>query len=402
MTVAGASRDTTQLMMATKGAGTVSAVLANTTITGVGTSFTTFYVAGDSIIYGGTAQVVASVTDDTHLELIAGSLVTSTSIYYRAGLVPGAQALKFGTQKYFQLRDLSIIADPTGRVSHTNYHAGNHAVIWDGSFGVCTDIHDVEFIGFGDSTIYIKGPTASTTVRNCAISLCERYGVLVSDVTGQAPQDITVQDTSIHRCRGGVSAAGCSSVDLVDLDIELAAFATFPAINIDTGVALNDTNGVSVKNCSISLSTTPVPAAAVYINGYGCTVEGGRNEVNGAAVASNIAISGPSNVIIGGFYDNNVAGTGYFATTTGINLFNVFIGCRVLTHYAAGHNIVYDTTFPGARTTTVGVSGRSGAGFSMLDNAAFANTVTASVATPSTNKMAIDIGGMTYYILLTT
>ena len=405
MTFYGESRDATQLIMGTKLTGTVTVANGSTTVVGSGTSFLSQLAVGDGVFIGGImTDVVTAVTDNTHFTLANASAPSGSGLTaYKCGIA-GNPAMTIGSQSYIQLRDFTIKGDCTGRNSAVNQVNGTHGILWSGAVGVCADIANVELVGFADHAMYVRGPTAPTTIRQCAISIVSGYGVFITDVTTQAPQDVTVEQTSIHRCFGGIKAAGCSSVDIIDCDIELSGFSSYPCINIDVGVSGNDTNGVNITNCSLSLSANPTPAAAVYMGAatYGNVISGGRSEVNGTAVASNLDIRGKNNVLMGGFYNNNAVGTGYFATTTGSNLFNVFIGCRILSSYAAGHDIVYDTTFPGARTTTIGVSGRQGAGFSMLDNAALANTVTASAGTPSTHKITTNIGGTTYYILATT
>lgn len=404
----GENRYQSQLAFMTQLSGTVTIANGSTTVVGSGTSFTTQYVVGDAIfVPNGVNDTIVAITDNTHLTLANAAPGNGSGLaYYRQG-IRSTPVIQIGqtAQQWVEIDHLSVKGDITGRVSPVPASAGAHAILWAGQGEPAVAIREVSFVGFADHMFYIRGGTGPSVIEHCDLYNGQGYGIFITDVTGQAPQDISIADTSIHNCRGGVSFEGCSSCNATDLDIELADYALKPCIHIETGVNGNDTHSINVTNCSLSTKGAPSPAAAIYVNGYGNVINGGRCEVNGTTVASNIAIdtNGFHNVVIGGVYANNTTGTGYFATTTGAALHNTFISPHlVMGTYAANRGLVFDTTFPGAATNALGVGNNSGTITDQIYNVALSNPVASHADVPSTHQVTVVIGGVTYKLLATT
>lgn len=305
-----------------------------------------------------------------------------------------------------EITDLRLTGDTSGSVTPPTPQGNNIAVKWPSAGEVAVRLARLDIRGMGENAILVQGKTGTSSIRDCAIATCAGYGIRMIDTGGQSPEDVTVQDVSIHSSDGGISLEGCSSIDILDADIELGGVTTRPCINITDGPGGNESHSNTIVNCSLSVTSGATTLRMVYINAYSCTIIGGLNYARNNATNIYVDSKGVRLVVVGGSYTNGSTGSscGYMVVTAGTGLYGTYTGLQAVGGFwqAGVKDMVYDAIWPTGRNTCVNVLNQAGAGYCLLDNIAMVNTITATGDIPATHKITTTVNGVTYYLLATT
>jgi hypothetical protein len=209
-------------------AGTISATTGSTTITGVGTTFTNLTPGTDYILVGTNYYKIASVTDNTTLDLENTYVGSSIS-----GYTYTAQTM------YTGVRISTLII--AGSTTHALYCRGNRHMSLD-SIALQQSASGIYVEDSGDSSLY-RILAMSTAATGVTLHNCVSISSSVIDTYNNAANGIAVSGNSrviaLSQCEpssnGGAGISVGASTENIIIELSMVVYNTGTGIDVASG-----------------------------------------------------------------------------------------------------------------------------------------------------------------------
>jgi hypothetical protein len=344
--------------------GTITTSASSRAVTGTGTLFTSELTVGTRITtaLNQLIGVVASITDNTHLTLVANAATTNTNVSYRAQVVPGAGD------------SVTIVAG--SNVTVDTAAAAASTVTVGGNPGNQAD---------GTKTAYLTFAAGSQLTTGTAITVGSGTYVGVLDMTGGGT--LKVAGTLTITTGKGTFTAGTGTVDFSGAGNQSINPLAYYNLSGSTGGTKTVTSGTSVAGnlgvnaATVDFSTNNVSLAvnSVSMTGGSITTGGATLTLNGdlttnaassaATISGNLSLGSSArtfnvaagsgaqdlvvSAVISGLGGLSKAGPG----TAALTALNTYTGPTTLT---AGL-LTANTLLPGGSPSSLGASGSAAA-----------------------------------------